>query len=443
MPLNVDPPWANIELVVASVLAVALAILAATWSKSPVSLPLPQSPHRRWLLLIPVLATAVIVGLLSVFIDCSYRVGLGAVSVISLLLCIILLITQSHLFRKIPDASTLLVVVCLGWCILGTLSVSSLAAMLIANREMDEAYSKNPLKLQHLVGNERHDPPDVINLTAGLPAHFVADMDECHDHDPEITLTPEVGEFNEGTYHAPGRIEREQLVTIKARSKCYQDVKTAVIRLLPDAADVKRTPYPGEDERRRKAVFDLIVISRNDSWVLGSDELVKRNFLDANARSRGEAPQTRVCQPVMALAGSREFEPYVDIISIGTASREGPQAEEEGRANRRSRKIAEWVNQALRNAGREKHVYTMNLGQYVPRPGEGRTKTEDETAQERPVVIIGVVRAGEINLEEALRNVFEEHQDDEFLKFLAMHYPGRKIVSFSGLPDQRSPCPFR
>jgi len=135
------------------------------------------------------------------------------------------------------------------------------------------------------------------------------------------------------------------------------------------------------------------------------------------------------------LAGADAFDPYVDVISIGTASREGPRVEEENRADRRSKKIAEWVNLALTNTKQSKHVYRMNLGQYLPDSGDQKPKSPDETSPERPVVIIGVVRAGEIDLGEALRNVLERHWENKFFRFLAQHYPGRQIVPDNQLPE--------
>ena len=52
------------------------------------------------------------------------------------------------------------------------------------------------------------------------------------------------------------------------------------------------------------------------------------------------------------------------------------------------------------------------------------------------MVLIGVIPNGEIDLTEALQNVFD-HQDNPFFRFLATHYPGRAIVSYQ---DQQRPA---
>jgi hypothetical protein len=267
-------------------------------------------------------------------------------------------------------------------------------------------------------------------------------MDECHNPNPEMSMSPLIGRLTNGTYTAPPLIEEQQQVTISAKSPIHLDTKSATIILLPDLPDVKRIPYPGRDNQDREAIFDFIIISKNDSWVKGSEEFVEKNRLDTSKEWHGRLIQIPVCRPIMDLAGSHAFDPYADVISIGTASREGTQAEETDRAGRRSQRIAEWVNLALRRAGRPKHVYTMNLGQYRLEIGEDKVSKKNgeiDTAKERPVVLIGVVRKGEINLTEALRNVFEQHQENEFFRYLAAHYPGREIYPFNEFP--RDTCP--
>jgi hypothetical protein len=306
---------------------------------------------------------------------------------------------------------------------------------------MEATYKKNPLALWQIVEGQKRSPKDAIYLTAGLPVHFRAEMDECHNTTPELILSPAVGRLTNGTYHAPPVIEEEQQITIMAKSIEHQETKTATIILLPDPPNIERAQYTGKDKRDREALFDFIIISRNDSWVFGSEEFLVRNRLDTSKEPQRTPQGTPACEPIIELAGSDAFDPYVDVIAIGTASREGTDAEETDRAGRRSRRIAEWVNMALRNSNSPKNVYTMNLGQYHPGVGEGKALTKYETARERPVVIIGVVRKGEIDLREAMRSVLEQHQENDFFKFLATHYPGREINLYPNLPE--TICPAR
>jgi hypothetical protein len=351
------------------------------------------------------------------------------------------MLLHHYTLQKTPDASTLLIAICFGWSILGTLLISSTATMIIAWQRMEDVYKKNPLTLWQIVEGQKRTPKDAIYLTAGLPVHFRVEMDECHNTMPEMSLSPAIGRLTYGTYHAPDVIKEEQQVTITAKSIEHQDTKTATIILLPDPPNIKRVQYPGRDKQGQEALFDFIIISKNDSWVYGSEEFIERNRLDASEKSQGPPQNTPVCGPIIDLAGSHALDPYVDIIAIGTASREGTHDEETLRAGRRSQRIAEWLNFALREASSSKHVYMMNLGQYHPGVGEGRVLTKNDTAQERPVVLIGVVRQGEIDLRDALRSVFEQHQENDFFRFLSTHYPGREISPYGGLPE--STCPIQ
>ena len=214
--------WNLILQVVCSLLAAAALVLAATWRKSPVYLPLPSGPSRRWLRVVPILATVAIIGILSTwFTDCSYLRLLTALIVGAFLLCVALMLVHHKLLQRIEEPSTLLIVICLGWSILGALSASSTAALVIAKQKMDDAYEKRPLKLWHVVGGHNRKPEDAIYLTAGLPAHFKGDMDDCHDRSPEMSLFPKIGQLAYGTYYAPDVIRKEQQVNITAKSKNY------------------------------------------------------------------------------------------------------------------------------------------------------------------------------------------------------------------------------
>src|SRR3954468_9419225 len=149
----INSSWSLLGQVVCSVLATALAVVAATWSKSPVYLPLPSGPYSRWLRGVPVLATAAILVILNTwFTDCNYLWFLTTLLISAIILCGALVVVHHHLLvsREIPQASTLLVIICLGWSILGNLSVSSAASIVIAKQRMDEAYKKTPLTLWHI-----------------------------------------------------------------------------------------------------------------------------------------------------------------------------------------------------------------------------------------------------------------------------------------------------
>lgn len=421
--------------VIATLVAGAVAVLVATWSNSPVRLPLPAGKHTHWLNGAAVLGTAAVIGILSTwYMDCSQLRLLTIVMGIAVLLCIALLVLHYHLLKKLPNADTLIIVICLGWSISGTVTVSALATMKVAKNRMDAAYNKNPLVLWENFGGQKRKLPSTIFVPAGLQAHFLAEMDDCHS-DAEWSLKPPIGEVLNGTYHAPTTVTREQQITVTAKSSHHDDTKSATVMLQPDSPGITRRQYPTHDKQGRPAVIDLIIISKSNAWVYMSEEHVER--LSEDGVSTDDSTKTRACKPILDLAGSDAFDRYADVIAVGTASREGSEDEEAGRAAERSKRIAEWVNLALRNRGLTKHVYTMNLGQYKAR--DRRALTPRETARERPLVLIGVVRAGEIDLETTLRQVIDQHQNDEFFKFLTTYYPRRDVQPYAEV--SQSACP--
>jgi hypothetical protein len=419
--------------VIISLMGAAAIILLTTWKGSPVPLPLPAEPQRRWLRPAPVLATAAIIGILStLFTDCLYLNALLATILISVSLCLGLMVLHHHLLNRVAATNTIFIILCFGWSISGTLAISSLGSLVIAKRQMDLMHSQNPLRLSQSIGDSIRQPDGPIYVTANLPVHLQARVQECRDNTVDWTIYPAIGSIQNGTYLAPAQINQQQQITITATSHWYQDKQSATITLLPDAADIKRQQYTGEDEQKRQALFDVIVISSGHSWVFGSDVYIESNKTSLDHGSQKVIP---VCDPVLLLAKSYGFDPYADVIAIGTASREGTRAEEDNRADRRSKRLAEWVNLALSKKVHSKNVYAMNLGQYQLHTGDTRRVTKDETAPERPVVLIGIVRSGPINIKQALHDVFSRNQDNELFRFLDAHYPKRDIIGYSNLPS--------
>jgi len=327
---------------------------------------------------------------------------------------------------------------CYGWSISGTLCVSATATMLVAKTAMDEAYKAHPLTLWRLTEGRKEQPIGPIYLTAKLPAHFRAEFNECHDDLAPLTIKPALGQLEGGTYTAPDSVDHEQQVALTAYSRRYGDKISATIILLPDSPEVTRKTYDTVDKDGRKATLDLIIISNTDSWVYKSDTDIESNRLLASRTSSNDKAPTSVCSAILSLAKSHAFEPYVDIVAVGTASREGRQAEENDRAARPGKNIARWVNFALQSTKQRKNVHLLNLGQYQKVIGETEQLSNDDTAHERPVVMLGVVRGGEIDLAAALDDVMRRNPRDPFFKFLSSHYPRRDIGRFAEIPVQ--PC---
>jgi hypothetical protein len=266
-----------------------------------------------------------------------------------------------------------------GWSVLGVLAVCSAATLLIATQEMDRIYQQHPLELWQIVEGRESVLPDTIFLTAGLPAYLRAKLQECTNTEPEVELVPAVGTYQNEIYSAPKRIDHEMFVKFIARSRVYGDVKEVRLMLLPDAPSIQRTQYPIEDDQGRRGFVDVIVVSKDDSWVYNNEEFVERySKTEFAAGGKHESP---VCKAITALANSHAFDPYTDVIGVGTASREGPIGKENDRALRRSIAISRWVNYALRTRRLAKHVYIYHEPRAVPL---SRTKISKMFQQTKP-----------------------------------------------------------
>jgi hypothetical protein len=445
-PPEVSSLIATLEQSVATIVAGGLAVFANTWGNSPVFLPLPKN-QSQWLRRAPILAAVVMMVFLWVwFTKCEYMEALGGVAIASLITCLILMVIHHRIASNPSPAGlensapmkTSLIVLCFAWSISGILAMCSAATLLAVKQQMDETYRKHPLTLWQMVDGKKKIPEDTIFLTSGLPAYLRPELQECGNTLAETSLSPELGKYEGEIYSPPTVISEQKSVKFTARSRVYGDIKQVTIMLLPDGPDIRRTQYPIEDGRGRKAVLDVIVISRNDSWVYNNEELVQPNRLAAGDRQPAERV-TPVCRPITALAGSHAFDAYSDVIGVGTASREGVRPEEDGRAGRRSKVISQWINEALQKTGRAKHIYVMNLGQYLLGEGDNPKLPSGETAAERPVIIFGVVRKSEVDVVAAVQRAIASSSDD-FFEMLRAHYTKREIAPFEELPAPDKPC---
>jgi hypothetical protein len=143
----------------------------------------------------------------------------------------------------------------------------------------------------------------------------------------------------------------------------------------------------GEDARGKRAAFDVIVIADGLTWASKSNDI-----------ARGRSGVTgSMLQDFIAVrfAGAR------DIIGAGTASSEGARTEEEKRARGRGIALSKMAMNAVSGA----MVWTLNLGQHL---GKCPTCNPDQTAYQRPVLLIGVIytETGDVNIGEALKSAF-------------------------------------
>ncbi|HET6390133.1 hypothetical protein [Hyphomicrobium sp.] len=138
-------------------------------------------------------------------------------------------------------------------------------------------------------------------------------------------------------------------------------------------------PIEGVDRAGRRAVFDVVVLTRNYGWVRGSTtELAKddRRLSPQEIQDEVLAPQLRE-----GLGSAR------GLIAVGLASQEGEVAREEQRGAERAARTAQWVRQAL---GERIPMWTLNLGRYVNPCSDCE---DSDTSWQRPFIVIAVRQA--------------------------------------------------
>ena len=167
--------------------------------------------------------------------------------------------------------------------------------------------------------------------------------------------------------------------------------KSGVRRILAKRWNERTLVFPieGTDRAGRRAVFDVVVLTKNYGWVRGStSELAKddRRLSPQEIQDEVLAPQLRE-----GLGSAR------GLIAVGLASQEGEVAREEQRGAERAVRTAQWVREAL---GERIPMWTLNLGRYV----DPCADCEDiDTSWQRPFIVIAVRQVDQgTHLSEAL-----------------------------------------
>lgn len=178
-------------------------------------------------------------------------------------------------------------------------------------------------------------------------------------------------------------------------------VKDAILARTMDKSGVQRIlakkwndrtlvfPIEGTDAAGRRALFDVVVLTKNYGWVLGSTTELERGETKLNPQEIEDevlAPQLRE-----GLGSARE------LIAVGVASQEGELQREIQRGGLRAARIAEWVRGAV---GKKMPMWTLNLGRYL----EPCIECEDaDTSWQRPFIVIAVRQADDAtHISEAL-----------------------------------------
>lgn len=171
----------------------------------------------------------------------------------------------------------------------------------------------------------------------------------------------------------------------------YKD-KAGLQRILAKRWNDRTLAFPidGADQSGRRALFDVVVLTKNYGWVRGSTDTLERGdqkLSAADIETEVLAPQLRD-----GLKGARQ------LIAVGLASQEGELEREIQRGGLRAVRTASWVRNAVDPAI---PMYTLNLGRYL----EPCQECEDnDTSWQRPFIVIAVRQAEPgTNIGEALR----------------------------------------
>lgn len=167
--------------------------------------------------------------------------------------------------------------------------------------------------------------------------------------------------------------------------------KTGARRILPHRWNDRTLIFPieGTDRGNRRAVFDVVVLTKNYGWVRGSTtELEKDDRI---------LPPQEIQSDVLAPQLRRGLGSALGLIAVGLASQEGDVAREEQRGGLRAIRIAQWVRDAI---GNRIPMWTLNLGRYI----DPCTDCEDsDTSWQRPFIVIAVRNADQgTHISEAL-----------------------------------------
>jgi hypothetical protein len=262
------------------------------------------------------------------------------------------------------------------------------------------------------------DPATEQTLLAGRSIDIRTKMQECR---PDINWDIEglsalkasgaLGEVSStGTYSAPLQIDHEVDLYVVATPLIhpYERRKLKImLRKPPEYVESHRSE--GEDKEKRKAEFEINVIDKRYSWVIGDYKL------------RGKDGLTFVQE--MAARGM--FNGFESIICVGAASREikhDPE-DEDLRALNRANLLGEWVYKTLQSHA--PRIYALKIGRY----NESVRLTPEETERERQVVIVGVLPGADedVDLMAALRDAFERKRYEEPLLGMYLDkYPEEK-----------------
>ncbi len=135
-------------------------------------------------------------------------------------------------------------------------------------------------------------------------------------------------------------------------------------------------PIDGFDKAGKRASFDVLVLTKDYTWVRGSSDTLAKGETNLN--------ETDVAREIFTNDVKNGLGRSSDVIAVGVASQEGTAVAEKARASRRSEAAAKWLLTAMPPATR---VWTLSLGQYHL---ACTIADIEDTSWQRPLMIIGV-----------------------------------------------------
>ncbi|MGL4396000.1 MAG: hypothetical protein ACRCS9_05625 [Hyphomicrobium sp.] len=148
-------------------------------------------------------------------------------------------------------------------------------------------------------------------------------------------------------------------------------------------------PIEGTDRQGRRALFDVVVLTKNYGWVRGSTTELERD----ETRLTPEDIQNEVLAPQLREGLGRARE----LIAVGLASQEGEIEREIQRGGLRAKRIGDWVREVI---DEKIPMWTLNLGRYLEPCAECENA---DTSWQRPFIVIAVKQADDgTNIGEAL-----------------------------------------
>lgn len=137
-----------------------------------------------------------------------------------------------------------------------------------------------------------------------------------------------------------------------------------------------------DEDKKGSVTFEAFVLTQNFRWKYASEGEVTY-------------PSAQPVQDIVIyLKNHLSFllKDAQDVISIGMASCEGDRPGEEERAGKRAEQLKTWIQQA-RPDDKPRNYYVVNLGQYKKHDCRaGRQPGEDETSDQRRIVILYVTK---------------------------------------------------